>query len=292
MAKYDYNSYKEKEESRKEFGNYVKYFSLKDDKDFTYIRLAYASKEDFLKNVDIVDVHRIQDADHKFPIAVCCLRDKDDPKEKCPLCAKGNEDDRKVSTKVYLKVIEYVASEKNTNKFSKNENGVITPTAKIWERPSYFVDDILPYIEDGDINKLFKVVRNGKAGYAKTSYVFVPCSKEIYPDNLFVKDFSGFDNYNPSTVHAERTAEQMERYLATGSFFEKKEEEKEETSGEVFEIKEEVAPQPTAQVVKEQPSAQQTVEVANEGVVQFQEKEAVVETVTPQRARRDYSQYN
>ena len=282
MAKYDYNAYKAKEESKKEYGtNYVKYFSLKDDKDFTYIRLAYASKEDFLKNVDIVDVHRVQDSDHKFPIAVCCLRDKDDPKEKCPLCAKGNDDDKKVSTKVYLKVVEYVASEKNTNKFVKNDQGVIAPVAKIWERPSYFVDDILPYIEDGDATKLFKVVRNGKAGYQKTSYVFVPCSKEIYPDNIFVKDFSGFDNFDPKTVRAERTAEQMERYLATGSFFEKKEEEKEETSeGEVFEIKDD-----TAEVIEEPKNDDQ-------GVVKFEEKEAVVETVTPQRARRDYSQYN
>ena len=291
MAKYNYDSYKAKEEAKKESGNYLKYFSLKDDKDFAYIRFAYATYEEFLKTVDIVDVHRIQDKDHKFPQAVACLREKGDPKEKCPLCAKGDDTEKKVSTKVYLKVIEYVPTEKNTNKFTKNEQGVIEPTAKIWERPGTFVDDVLPYIEDGDATKLFKVVRNGVAGNTKTTYNLIPMQKEIYPDTLFVKDFSGFDDYKAPYV--ERTAEQMERYLETGYFFDSsKEEKKEEPKGDVVEI----GVTPTPKQASETTVLPDNITIQEpDGVVTFEEKKAEVKPaveVAPQRARRDYSQYN
>lgn len=186
MAKVDYSSYFENQTNKpnetKNNTYKVSFFSLKDDGDEAIVRFAYNS----IKQFDVETVHKVSE-DGKWK-SVSCLRNGYEPKEVCPLCASGNQ----AHQKMYVKLIQY----------ERDEDGKVTPRAKIWERPaegkSDFAKELSSYLaEYGDLtNYVFKIKRFGARGSLGTTYQVIPTNQAMYSPEIYTKDFSAFEGYD------------------------------------------------------------------------------------------------
>lgn len=159
----------------------VEFFSLKNDKDEAIVRFAF----DSLAELQFVGVHNVV-VNGKYRKA-SCLRGLTDPVERCPLCASGNP----LQRRVFVKLIQYNLDE-------RDESGRPSYTAKIWERSANFKNTLLSFINNYAplSDAIFKIVRNGAAGDTKTTYDILPCMPTVYNPELYIKDFSAFNNYN------------------------------------------------------------------------------------------------
>lgn len=178
----------------------VGYFKLENDGDSTLVRFAYKNKSEF----QIATVHVVE----KFK-RVVCLRDAKEPIEKCPLCEAGE----KVYSKFYVKLIEY----------TKDENGNVIATPKIWERPSGFARTLDSLCEEygADLcDHVFKIKRRGAKGDMKTEYDVMYANPELYKESVgYVKDFSAFDNFDLSKhSYYVKSFEEIAEYCETGKF--------------------------------------------------------------------------
>lgn len=178
----------------------VGYFKLENDGDSTLVRFAYKDKSEF----QIATVHVVE----KFK-RVVCLRDAKEPIEKCPLCEAGE----KVYSKFYVKLIEY----------TKDENGNVVATPKIWERPSGFARTLDSLCEEygADLcDHVFKIKRRGAKGDMKTEYDVMYANPELYKESVgYVKDFSAFDNFDLSKhSYYIKSFEEIAEYCETGKF--------------------------------------------------------------------------
>ena len=179
----------------------VGFFSLKDDNDEAVVRFMHDSPESF----DMAVVHNVN-IGGKYR-NVNCLRNPNDPIEKCPLCASNV----KLQTKIFVHLIEYVRS----------DNGQIVPTPKIWERPSSFANELYSKImEYGPLSEhLFKVHRSGARGDMKTSYSVNYCIPTTYPESVYPKVPNAFDGFSILNFHVmDKTAEDMNVFLSQGNF--------------------------------------------------------------------------
>lgn len=208
MANFTYTDYENKKggstTANKEYK--VGFFGLKDDGDEAIVRFAYSSLEEF----NIVTVHSVKtttrDGKETYK-RVSCLREGQDSVSKCPLCASGN----KLASKFYVKLIEYV----------KDENGKITPKARVWERPAKFAKELKSFMDEyGDLtNFIFKVKRRGNRGSMDTTYDIIPTRQDVYKQEVYVKNFSDFDGYKMAgSSYLVKTADEMNAYLTAGDF--------------------------------------------------------------------------
>lgn len=173
----------------------VSYFGLKDDGDEAIIRIA-SDPEDF----EVYTVHPVT-IDGKFR-KVNCINDINEGVHSCPLCEAGIP----LQNRFYIRLIEYV----------RDEQGNIVPEAKIWERPTSYIQRLVNlYTEYGSLkDNIFKVKRNGARGDMKTDYVFMFANPSIYNEQLYPKDFSAFDDYTPlGGAILNRTADEMRDML-------------------------------------------------------------------------------
>ena len=156
----------------------VSYFGLKDDGDEAVVRFA-CDPEEF----EVYTVHPIT-VDGKFR-KVNCINDLSVGVHSCPLCEAGVQ----LQNKFYIRLIEY----------TRDDQGNIVPEAKIWERPTSYIQRLVNlYTEYGSLKDvIFKVKRNGARGDMKTDYSMMFCNPSIYNDQLYVKDFSAFNEYTP-----------------------------------------------------------------------------------------------
>lgn len=209
MANISYADYENKKSSgssltSKEYK--VNYFGLKDDGDEAIVRFAYTSKQEF----DIVTVHNIKTTNKEGKEVfkkVSCLRDLRDPISKCPLCASGN----KVVDKFYVKLIEYV----------KDENGKVSPKARVWERPASFARKLGAFIDEyGNLTEtIFKVKRRGVRGSKETDYDILPVNPAVYKQEVYVKNFADFEGFKAAgSFYLVKTASEMAQFLETGDF--------------------------------------------------------------------------
>ena len=191
----------------------VGYFKLANDGEYAIVRFDYASADEF----DIVDIHTIQDKDGRWRNIACLRESFKEPKEKCPLCMKGET----VKTKFFVKMITY----------TKDETGKVVVTPVVWERPAKkFVAELKNFINDyGDLREcIFKITRNGakfvKDKEGKTipntdvTYSINYQNPAIYKEELgFVKDFSAFKDFDVSKhSYAIRSAEDIQKFIETG----------------------------------------------------------------------------
>ena len=180
MARIDWNSFKERTESQSGDSNGVRvgYFSLKNDQDEAVVRFMHDTPDDF----DLLVVHKTQDEQGKWK-SVNCLRNPSDPIDMCPICADGGKPDYKI----FVHMIEYV----------RQEDGTIKPLARVWERSSGYAKKLANLMaEYGPLSDcLFKVKRNGAKGNLKTEYDIMYLSEKVYPNNVYVKDTTLFENY-------------------------------------------------------------------------------------------------
>ena len=181
----------------------VGYFSLKNDGDTAVVRFAYKDKSEF----EIATVHTVE-IDGRYK-RVVCLRDAKDPIEKCPLCDAGE----KLYSKFYVKLIEY----------TKDEEGKVVATPKVWERPAGFAQvlDSLCTEYGGSLSEhVFKIKRRGAKGDMQTTYDVMYANPELYKESVgYVKDFSAFENFDLSkhSYYIKSFAE-LEEFLETGKF--------------------------------------------------------------------------
>lgn len=181
--------------------NRVTFFGLKGDGDEAIVRFAYTSPDE----LEVFTVHNVK-AGNAYR-RVNCLRGPKESVDKCPLCKSGSN----IQYKMLVKLIEYVT----------DESGVVTPTPRVWERPTSFIKVLRSIFEEyGDIGScIFKIKRHGERGDVTTSYDVLFANPAIYKPEVFVRDFSGFDNYSPlGYTILDKSAEDMEAYLQTGNF--------------------------------------------------------------------------
>ena len=174
--------------------NGVGFFTLKNDGDYAIVRFMEGSVNDF----DLLTVHDVR---------VNCLRNANEPIEKCPGCSAN----LKVSTKIFIHLLQY----------EQDGNGAITAKPKVWERSLFYANQLRDLIINyGDLkNCIFKITRNGKPGDMKTTYNIMYCPPHMYPPENYPLQPELFDNYSVlGTVVLDKTASEIQTYLSTGSF--------------------------------------------------------------------------
>lgn len=199
MARFSTADYEYQKSSSKT--DRVTFFGLKGDGDEAIVRFAYTSPDE----LEVFTVHNVKvgNAYRK----VNCLRGPKESVDKCPLCKSGNN----IQYKMLVKLVEYVT----------DERGAVTIVPRVWERPTSFISVLRSiYEEYGDIGScIFKIKRHGERGDVTTSYDVLFANPAIYKPEVFVRDFSGFDNYSPLGYNIlDKSVEDMETYLQTGNF--------------------------------------------------------------------------
>lgn len=206
MAQYDINSYNFKKANT--FGDKkVGYFSLKNDGDSAVVRFAYSS----INDISVETVHKLV-VDGRWR-SISCIKGAYDPIDNCPLCREGYD----LKKRVFVKLIEYVPT----------QDGKISVEAKIWDRPAEgkndFVKKLINMLNScgGDLtNYLFTITRSGDSGSTDTTYDINPIlNMAVYPESLYVKDFSAFEGFTPAHhSFMLKTKEELEQFIETGKF--------------------------------------------------------------------------
>lgn len=201
MAKLDWNTYQQRAaamEERQAAGNgpRVGFFALKNDGDKAVVRIMHDSPEDF----DLVAVHSVN-IDGRYR-NVSCLRGPNDPMDMCPFCDAGE----KTYLKIYVHLIEY----------TKDENGQIVATPKVWERTASYAKTLVNYMNEyGPLSDLvFTITRNGAKGSRDTTYSLMYAPPQIYREDLYVKDTTLFEGYQATGAAVlEKSYEDMLKML-------------------------------------------------------------------------------
>lgn len=199
MGQISYEAYNKRREQREAMSNQgprVGYFSLKNDGDEAIVRIMHDSTADF----DMVVVHPTVVNGKRRNVA--CLRSPEEPIANCPFCAA----DKPIRSKIYIHLIEY----------SKDQNGNIIATPRLWERSASYAVEIASKIETyGPLSDcLFKVKRHGAAGSINTLYTIDYAPPTIYLPELYVKDTTLFENVKAlGTAVFNKTPEQMQEML-------------------------------------------------------------------------------
>lgn len=191
-------------------GSDIGFFTLKNDGDEAIVRFMCDSVDDF----DIQMVHSITLANHYRKVA--CLRTPREPLDMCPMCAAGTQ----VSARFFIRMLVYTkVADPQTG------NTLVVPKAMIWERSTNYAKTLKSYLDNyGPLSDVIcKIIRHGAAGDMKTTYEIVPnLSKQIYRDDLYVKDPSMFGTFETlGTIVMKKDAAEMSQFLATGMFPEK-----------------------------------------------------------------------
>ena len=208
MAKVDFNNMQDDSaySTSNNAGNDINFFTLRNDNDEAIVRFMCDSVDDF----EILTVHDIQIGGKYRKIN--CIRDFHDPVENCPLCASGT----KINQRFFIKMIQY---DKTTD---ATGNVIITPKAVVWERSTAYAKTLKSYLDNyGPLSDIIcKVIRHGKAGDMQTTYEIVPnLNKNIYRDDIYVKDVNIFGNFNAfGTIVMDRTYDEIMQFQMTGQF--------------------------------------------------------------------------
>jgi len=164
------------------------WFSLKNDKDVARVQFMMNNLDD----LEVFACHRVKIGDKER--YVDCLRTYDEPIDKCPFCAAG----------IPVKPVHFVIM------YQHDDNKV-----KIWERGRNFIAKLQSLCNRYQplSEYVFEIERNGRAGDMATRY-------EIYPmDRVDPVDLTDIEK--PELLGGlilQKTAEEMEVYLDTGSF--------------------------------------------------------------------------
>ena len=233
MSYEEFMKFNQKREKQKgESTNYkprvfAKYFGLAEDGDTGIVRFNVQTLDD----IKIVSKHRLKTATGKIRNIACLRTSPDQSLDVCPLCAAGE----KVSFRAYVPLISY----------EQDEQGNTVPVPCLWEQAPRIRETLKSFTVDyGDLRDyVFKIIRNGKHGDPGTTYTILPANPNVYKEEIFKKDFTGFENLDFERFVTTKTVEEMNTFLEEGEFpnpFEKKETVVETREPES--IKEEVKP--------------------------------------------------
>lgn len=173
------------------------FLSLADDGDVVRVRFLY----DTIDDVEGISVHRVEvgQRDNGSPIYryVNCLREYNDPVDKCPFCSDG----KPVYAKLFIPVYD-----------------VDTDEVKTWERGKKFFAKMsglcsrYPHI----VAREFDIERHGKHGSMDTTYEVYPVD-DGYDESLTTQDFPAKSKVIGGLV-LDKTADDMQFYLENGQF--------------------------------------------------------------------------
>ena len=210
MAKVNFNNVDEIEaqtQGNGAPGSDVGFFTLKNDNDEAVVRFMCDSTDDF----EILTCHEVQIGSRYRKVN--CIRDPREPLDNCPLCKSG----ARINNRFFIKLIQY-------DKVTDPTTGVVkvVPKAMMWERSTAYAKTLKSYLDNyGPLSDVIcKIIRHGKAGDMQTTYEIVPnLSKAVYKDEIYVKETNLFGDFEAfGTVVMDRTADEMNHFLATGEF--------------------------------------------------------------------------
>lgn len=169
------------------------YFSLKNDKDVAAVRFLYNDAND----IEGYAVHQVEvDGKKRY---VNCIREYNEPVDKCPFCKARQFQMAKLFVPVY---------------------NIDEDKVQIWERGKKFFSKLSSllsrYDRDPIVSQVFEIERNGRAGDTQTSYEIFRLDREYPTDDTKLEDFE-----KPNIlggVVLDKSAEDMEYYLANGTF--------------------------------------------------------------------------
>ena len=178
--------------------NSVNFFSLKNDGDTALVRILHDNTASF----DIQTTHDVKVGDGGKTRRVSCLRSNpNEPLDSCPLCKQGLP----TKTKIFIHMIQYT------------DQG---PKAVIWERTLKYAQELAGMIKTyGPLSDcLFMVVRNGAAGDIHTTYNIMYAPPTQYPPEQYPKEDLFGDFKVCGTFVMDKTADELNQFIATGSF--------------------------------------------------------------------------
>lgn len=179
-------------------GNSGSYFQLKDDGDNARVRFLY----DEVSSITPYVVHEVEtgeydDKGNPKTKYVNCLRNYNEPVDKCPLCAAGYKQVPKLFLKLY------------------NED---VGECQIWERGKTYAQRIANLAAHFNplCNEIVEISRLGKKGDKQTKYEFLPLdNSEVNLDDYDCIEPLGRES---SSLVLDKTAEELEAFLNAGSF--------------------------------------------------------------------------
>lgn len=189
-----------------QYDNDFEWLKLQNDGDCVRVQFLY-------KNINDLDVYachkvKVQGKNGEFEKYVSCNRSYDDPIDMCPLCAAG----LKVDPVLYVSM------------YDLNDNKV-----KLWQRGKTFIKKM-----QGLFNRyphlskyVFDIERNGAKGDQKTTYELYPCPEEEAVD---LEELGIEKPKILGSVIWDKTPDDMQVYLDTGSFPKPDEEQEEEST--------------------------------------------------------------
>lgn len=199
---YNYSEYIKTQDEREHNRSQVEFLSnyLKNDGDTVYVRFPYNSVDD----IQLFDVHKISVAGKWRNLA--CLRNPKDPIDMCPICASKSYP----SSKAYIKALAY---------FQDPQSGQIRLVPTIWERPSKLLATLAERFADNGTNVVYKIKRMGAAGDNKTVYDISAVNAQIYNEQAYPADFSGFENFDVTKgILMVKTYDEIVQFQNTGAF--------------------------------------------------------------------------
>lgn len=207
MAQVTFDVANEMENARQQnSGNSFDFFTLRNDGDEAIVRFIYQNTSQF-KIFTVHDVELVNNG-RKSRRKVNCLREPRDQIEMCPLCHAGVN-----SRNTFLiEMIQYITDP---------QTGAVTVKPVVWERSMSYANRLKSLIDEyGPLDDcVFKIKRCGAAGSMDTTYEIFYGNPKMYPDNVFVKDFSAFESVNfMGSLIMSKNYDEMNTYLSTGAF--------------------------------------------------------------------------
>ena len=178
------------------------YFSLKNDRDVATVRFMY----DNIDELEGYAVHQVEIEGRKR--YVNCLRNYNDPIDKCPFCREKMFQTAKFFIPVYS--------------LERDDKGELKAEGKVqvWERGKKFASQMSGLMARYSspntpfCAQLFEIERQGEKGSTTTQYGIYPVGQ---PDNTTMDDLPELPNILGGVV-LDKSAEDMEVFLETGNF--------------------------------------------------------------------------
>lgn len=164
------------------------YFSLKNDKDVARVRFMYNDIDD----VEGYAVHQVEiDGRKRW---VNCLREYNEPKDKCPFCRENMFTSAKLFVPIY---------------------DVDNDRVQIWERGKKFIGKISSICAryPNVVSHIFEIERNGQKGDTSTTYEIY----EVDKDDTTLEDLPEKREIL-GTVVLDKSADDMDFFLDNGYF--------------------------------------------------------------------------
>jgi len=164
------------------------FFTLKNDKDVARVRFMYNGIDD----VEGYAVHEVEiDGKKRY---VNCLREYNEPKDKCPFCRENKYTTAKLFIPIY---------------------NIDEDKCQVWERGKKFISKISSICAryPDVVSHIFEIERNGKKGETSTTYEIY----EVDKDDTTLEDLPQV-NDPLGTLVLDKSADDMEFYLDNGYF--------------------------------------------------------------------------